>query len=106
MPISLKRLKRSDVAKDTTELYTQVVRVTHVYLGPAADRFIARQVQNHLHKSPEELSSTDLMKLIDWIRVAVSLITEDTEIIEEYTSQLQRLAENVQPGTSTSNPIA
>lgn len=76
----------------TSRIYTQVVRVTHVYLGPAADRFIARQVQNHLHKSPEELTTSDLGKLIDWIRVAVSLITEDSEIIEEYTAQLQKLA--------------
>jgi len=73
-------------------LYDKVVRVTHVYLGPAADRFIARQVQNHLHKSPQELSQSDLLKLIDWIRVGVSLITDDSEIIEEYASQLLKLA--------------
>jgi hypothetical protein len=80
----------------SNQLYQQVVRVTHVYLGPAADRFIARQVQNHLHKPPEELSQTDLLKLIDWIRIAVSLLTEDAEIIEEYASQLERLARPIQ----------
>lgn len=73
-------------------LYTRVVRVTHVYLGPAADRFIDRQIQNHLHKVPEELTVTDLSKLIDWIRVAVSFLTEDSEIIEEYIDQLSKLA--------------
>lgn len=72
-------------------LYDRVVRITHVYLGPAADRFIARQIQNHLHKQPEELSKDDLHVLIDWIRIAVSLLTEDSEIIEEYTSQLAKL---------------
>lgn len=76
-------------------VYDNVVRITHVYLGPAADRFIARQVQNHLHKPPEELSVEDLKKLIDWIRVAVSLITEDSEIVAEYTEQLQRLTKPV-----------
>lgn len=75
-----------------TSLYDQVVQVTHVYLGPAADRFIARQVENHLHKSPEELSPADLAGLIDWIRVVVSLLTEDNEIIEEYAAELQKLA--------------
>ena len=75
-------------------LYDKVVRVTHVYLGPAADRFIARQVENHLHKQPEQLSRDDLVKLIDWIRVAVSLLTDDSEIVEEYAVQLQRLAVN------------
>jgi hypothetical protein len=73
-------------------LYDRVVQVTHFYLGPAADRFISRQVQNHLHKEPEQLSNRDLLKLIDWIKVAVSLLTEDSALIEEYAEQLQRLA--------------
>lgn len=74
-------------------VYDQVVRVTHVYLGPAADRFIARQVENHLHKMPQELSQSDLLSLIDWIRVVVALLTEDSEIIEEYIGQLQKLVD-------------
>lgn len=77
-------------------LYTQVVRVTHIYLGPAADRFIARQVQNHLHKEPAEISQADLLKLIDWVRVAVSLITEDSAIIEEYIARLEQLANPIE----------
>jgi len=77
-------------------LYARVVRITHVYLGPAADRFIARQVQNHLHKQPEELSEKDLKQLIDWIRVAVSLLTEDSEIVEEYVEQLRALVKESQ----------
>ena len=74
------------------KLYDTVVRITHIYLGPAADRFIARQVQSHLHKVPEQMSKTDLLKLIDWIRIAISLLTEDSEIVDEYTTQLYRLA--------------
>jgi plasmid maintenance system antidote protein VapI len=85
-------------ASNPTPLYDQVVRVTHVYLGPAADRFIARQVENHLHKAPEELSKTDLASLIDWIRATVSLLTEDNEIIEEYAAELQKLA-GIEPGS-------
>jgi hypothetical protein len=73
-------------------LYDQVVDVTHVYLGPAADRFIARQVQNHLHKQPQQLSATDLDGLIDWIQIAVSLLTEDSDIIEDYVAELHKLA--------------
>jgi mevalonate kinase len=73
-------------------LYDQVVKTTHTYLGPAADRFIARQVQNHLGKRPEQLSESDLEKLIDWIQIAVSLLTEDSDIIEEYVEELHELA--------------
>lgn len=73
-------------------IYRQVVQVTHVYLGPAAERFIDRQVENHLHKSPKDLTKKDLLVLIDWIRVVVSLITEDSDIVEEYIGELEKLA--------------
>jgi hypothetical protein len=72
-------------------LYDQVVQTTHVYLGPAADRFIARQVQNHLRKRPEQLSQGDLERLIDWIQIAVSLLTEDSDIISDYIAALREL---------------
>ncbi len=77
---------------NTPLLYTEVVNVTHVYLGPAADRFISRQVENHLNKLPEDMSRKDLLQLIDWIKVAVSLLTDDSEIVEEYAAQLRKLA--------------
>ena len=81
-------------------LYDRVVRITHVYLGPAADRFIARQVQNHLHKEPHDLSKADLKKLIVWIKVAVSLLTEDSELVEEYARQLEQLIKPIVRGKS------
>jgi hypothetical protein len=76
---------------EQSTLYDKVVRITNVYLGPAAERFIGRQVRNHLHKEPETISESDLSSLIDWIRVAVSLLTEDSEVVEEYTDQLSLL---------------
>lgn len=73
-------------------LYTEVVLVSEPYLGPASERFISRQILNHLHKNPEELTRDDLQNLIDWVRVAVSYITEDTHIVEEYVARLRSLA--------------
>ena len=87
--------------QDSHRLYEHVVRVTVVYLGPAANRFITRQLQNHLNKSPEELTKQDLAKLIDWIQVAVSIITEDKEIVEEYIAQLHKLADPKSPTKRT-----
>lgn len=77
-------------------LYEQVVQVTHLYLGPAADRFIARQVESHLHKTPNKLNETDLLGLIAWIRLAVSLLTDDNALVEEYARQLEQLASHQQ----------
>lgn len=79
--------------KDQLTLFEKVVQVTHVYLGPAADRFIVRQIHSHLNKEPEELSKEDLAKLIDWIRVAVSFLTDDSDLVEEYTDELRKLSE-------------
>lgn len=72
--------------------YTRIVRITHEYLGPAADRFIDRQVRNHLHKDPEKITEKDLLKLTDWIKLAVSLLTDDSEVVDEYIGQLVQLA--------------
>jgi len=71
--------------------YERVVEITHVYLGPAADRFIDRQIENHLHKSPKSLTKNDLNSLTSWIKVIVSLICDDPDIVEEYIHELNRL---------------
>lgn len=75
-------------------LYDNVVHVTQNYLGPAADRFITRQIRNHLRKDPEQLAKQDLEDLIDWIKVAMSFLTEDHDLIEEYIEDLHGLIKN------------
>jgi hypothetical protein len=72
-------------------LYDKVVRISKTYLGPAAERFIYRQVKNHLDKEPEDLLLGDMTVLIDWIRISVSFLTEDSNVIEEYVHQLNQL---------------
>jgi hypothetical protein len=73
-------------------LYDEVVAITYGYLGPAADRFVVRQIRNHLQKDPHELKPQDLQRLTDWICLAMRLISEDTEIIDQYMSDLRTLA--------------
>jgi len=81
---------------NSTNFYEQVVRVTYVYLGPAADRFVARQITNHLDKKPEQLTERDLPELIDWIRLAMGFLTQDKHMIEKYISRLQTLHDTSQ----------
>ena len=76
----------------SSRLYDEVIAVTDDYLGPAAERFVARQITTHLHKSPEKLTRTDLRKLIDWIKLAISLLTDDVEAVDKYIDSLTRLA--------------
>lgn len=73
-------------------LYEQVVDVTMEYLGPAAERFITRQIKTHIGKEPEDLTEDDLEKLVDWIKLAIALLTEDTEMVDDFSKSLLQLS--------------
>ncbi len=73
-------------------LYDSVVNITYDYLGPATDRFVTRQIRNHLHKRPEELQKQDLKELIEWISVAVNLLSDDDRLVNRYLADLRGLA--------------
>lgn len=81
----------------TRSLYDDVVTITYDYLGPAADRFVVRQIRNHLRKAPDQLERKDLKKLIDWIQLAMRLITEDREVVDRYVTDLQTLTQRKRP---------
>lgn len=73
-------------------IYEQVVEVTYDYLGPAAERFIDRVITVHLGKDPEELSKKDIDKFVDWAKLAMALLTEDTKEVDEFTKNLLAIA--------------
>jgi hypothetical protein len=70
----------------------QILEISEDYLGPAAERFIDRQISTHLRKSPNALTAKDLYLLIDWLKLSLSLITKDTALVEEYTQRLGLVA--------------
>jgi hypothetical protein len=74
-------------------LYEEVVNITYEYLGPAADRFVVRQIRNHLGKAPEQLRKKDLASLVDWIRLAMLLLSNDERLVEKYIAELKALAQ-------------
>lgn len=79
------------MAQDT-KLYQEVVAATAPYLGPASERFITRQIKTHLNKDPDQLRPKDLVKLIDWLKVAIALLTEDGKMVQNYIDSLLKLA--------------
>jgi hypothetical protein len=81
-------------------LYDEVVRITYQYLGPAADRFVVRQIRNHLQKDPSELKRKDLRQLIDWIQLAMRLISNDDDVIDRYIAELENLTQQKQSALS------
>ncbi len=72
-------------------LYDKIVSVVEVYLGPAAPRFVDRQISSHTNKSPKDVSAEDLDKLTDWIKISMSLLTDDRSTVDECVKQLVRL---------------
>lgn len=72
-------------------LYQKVVDVTEEYMGPAADRFVARQIRNHLDKDPQKLRKRDLGQLINWITIAMAFLTEDEKLVKQYVADLEQL---------------
>ncbi|MBX4199326.1 hypothetical protein KW789_00305 [Candidatus Saccharibacteria bacterium] len=74
------------------ELYNQIVSVTEEYLGPAADRFVGRLVDFHLHKNPGEVSLDDIPKLSEWIKVSLGLLTDDKRMVDECERKILKLA--------------
>jgi hypothetical protein len=74
-------------------LYKRIVEITTEYLGPAAKRFIDRQIINHLSKNPESITHDDLEKLIEWSRISLAYLTEDLTIVDEFSNRMASLTE-------------
>jgi hypothetical protein len=73
-------------------LVDQVIEISQDYLGPAAERFVHRQISSHIGKKPRELTFGDLTTLIDWLKLSFALITDDGKLVEDYANRLNRLA--------------
>lgn len=69
-------------------IYDQVVDVTYEYLGPAAKRFVDREIEAHLGKKPKDITHDDIVKLHDWSKMAVAFLTDDSELIDDFSRNL------------------
>jgi hypothetical protein len=72
-------------------IYQQAVEITKDYLGPAAERFISRQIIFHLQKDPEDLSKKDIPQLAEWVKVSISILTEDKKMVDDFTKRILKL---------------
>lgn len=75
-----------------TTLYHQAVQITKDYLGPAAERFISRQITFHLQKDPEKLTKKDIPQLAEWVKVSIAILTEDKKMVDDFTKRILKLA--------------
>ncbi len=71
--------------------YPKILKITEDYLGPAADRFLNRQISTHLHKSPNELTKNDVHMVAVLIRSRLVVLTHDQRTVDEAFKRLKSL---------------
>jgi hypothetical protein len=74
-------------------VYDSVRDIAEDYFGPAAPRYVRRIIINHLDKTPEKLRPKDIPQLVSWVKVTLSFLTDDTELVEEFVSRIMNLAD-------------
>lgn len=79
------------MARAQSNLYDQLIDLTSQLLGPASERFVQRQIANHLKKDPHTITPTDITKLSDWMRLALSILTDDPELVQSYMKDFNKL---------------
>ncbi len=72
-------------------IYQQALTITKDYLGPAAERFLDRQIAFHLGKEPEQLSKSDISQLAEWVKVSIAILTEDKAMVDDFTTRILKL---------------
>lgn len=75
----------------TTDLYRRISNVLEDYLGPAAERFVERQIRFHLDKKPSEITPSDIPTLTEWIKISIALLTDDKSTIDECEKKLLQI---------------
>lgn len=73
-------------------IYEQVIFMSADYLGPAAERFIRRQITTHLRKRPEDITFKDIDELTNWVKITFALLTENHELVEAFANDLSTIA--------------
>jgi hypothetical protein len=78
-------------------VYEQVLEVCTDYLGPAGERFMRRQIATHLNKQPEQLSRKDLPELANWLRLTFAMLTDEAQLIDDFSTRLKALSRATPP---------
>lgn len=76
----------------TKPLFDRVLVATTEYMGPAANRFLVRQIRAHLNKDPKDITPEDVTRLTEWISAEISLFTQDTALVDDFTRELLKVA--------------
>lgn len=72
-------------------LYDDVLNIAKSYLGPAAEKFIARQLSAHLMlNNPNEVAPSHLNELARWCHISAALVMDEAKA-KEFSQKLKAL---------------
>lgn len=74
--------------------YEKVLTITEEYLGPAAGRFLDRQILSHLKKDPQQLTREDISMLAVRIRSGLAVLTKDEQTVNEAFKRISGVADS------------
>jgi hypothetical protein len=73
--------------------YSRILDIAQDYLGPAAERFLSRQMRLHFKKDPHQLQKADIPMLAIRIRSGLLVLTHDESVVEEAFRRITEVAD-------------
>ena len=71
-------------------LYDDVIELAKMYLGPAARKFVDRQIKGHLEIDGSQLAPDDLEELAKWCYTSSKLLMNDVKA-REFSEKIKAL---------------
>lgn len=75
--------------------YVELLKLTRAYFGSDGPNHVAKFLHTHLEKSPNDVTSEDIISLIDWLKILVGFLEDDEEIVKQYIAEVYR---RISPG--------
>ena len=72
-------------------LYDEVIDVARSYLGPAAPKFVNRQIRAHLEIDGSQLTYNDLDELAEWCYTSSKVLMDEMKA-KEFSDQVRALS--------------
>ena len=79
---------------DSSPYYQQVVRATEEFLGPAAERFVNRQIEFRLGKTTETIDKDDIPRLKETLGIALRVLVKDEAIVDQAMHKFDVIAKD------------
>lgn len=74
-----------------TSIYNRLNKLVVKYFNPESRSFLEDLISNRLRIKPEELTVSDLKKLIKWIELSASLILVNEKLTKEFINKCREL---------------